>query len=177
VADLLDRIRSDVDARLRELRPLVHEHERLQAALRALEGAAGAASGRPVAGSTGAERGSVGTARSEPAGPRAPRGANRQAVLAAVRERPGASAAELAAVSGVERTALYGVLRRLLQDGLIDTRELPTGRTGYTTANPPAGASAKPTPPVNAVPENTVDQERGQTSAAASPAPSEPNTS
>jgi hypothetical protein len=52
-------------------------------------------------------------------------------VLQAVGERPGASAADIAAVSGVERNALYAVLRRLVQEGEVQTRQLPTGRTGY----------------------------------------------
>jgi predicted transcriptional regulator len=63
--------------------------------------------------------------------PRAPRGADRRAVLEAVGERPGATAAELAAVSSVARNVLYGVLRRLVQEGEVQTRQLPTGRTGY----------------------------------------------
>jgi hypothetical protein len=133
VADLLDQIRTDMHARLSELRPLVDEHARLQTALRALGGIEGEAFGPATTGAGAARVGRPRPRRTEPTKPRerSPRGANREAVLQAVRERPGASSAEIAAVSGVEQHTLYGVLRRLVRDGEVQTRELPTGRTGY----------------------------------------------
>ena len=128
MADLLDRIGREMHARLEELRPLVDEQRRLQAALDAL------GDGDPAAPSSKSRAPASSRARKPaPAQPRkrAPRGANREAVLAAVRDRPGATSAELASVSGVERNTLYGLLARLVKEGELKTSELPTGRTGY----------------------------------------------
>ena len=72
---------------------------------------------------------------------RAPRGANRQAVLRAASERPGGTRAELAAVSGVDPNTLSALLARLVKAGELQTRALPTGRTGYALAD---GAPAQP---------------------------------
>jgi hypothetical protein len=55
-------------------------------------------------------------------------------VLAVVRERPGVTAGELAAASGVSGGTLYGLLRRLVEQGELAKRELPRGQTGYTLA-------------------------------------------
>ncbi len=136
MADLLDRIRSEVSARLAELRPFVDEQRRLHAALQALGDAtsnAAAASGSPAApAKPRARKATPATQRS-----RAPRGANRAAVLRAVKHRPGATSAELADASGVHRNTLYGLLTRLVNEGELQTRSLPTGRTGYALAQPP----------------------------------------
>ena len=132
MAELLDRIRGELDVRMNELRPLLDEHDRLAAALQALGDA-----DRKGAQSTGSAaatgRGRRSAKRSSPAKRRthAPRGANRQAVLDAVRDRPGASAGELAAVSGVSRNSLYALLARLVDEGELVKRDLPTGQTGY----------------------------------------------
>ena len=139
MADLLDRIRTEMHARLEDLRPLVDEQRRLEAALHALGDSAPAASS---ASSAGPRAPASSRARKRaPAQPRkrAPRGANREAVLAAVRDRPGATSAELASVSGVERNTLYGLLARLVKEGELKTCELPTGRTGYALGEPTAG--------------------------------------
>ena len=68
--------------------------------------------------------------------------ANREAVLQAASQRPGATSAELAAVSGVEPNTLSGLIRRLVKAGELQQRALPTGRTGYAIADtPPAHSS------------------------------------
>ena len=137
--DLLDRVHNELTARLRELRPLVEEHKRLEAALGALNeiqsatprpratNASAAAATRRRAGRNGASANSR---------KRAPRGANREAVLRALHERPGASSGEIAAVSGVERNTLHGLLARLIKDGELEKRALPSGSTGYVVTNP-----------------------------------------
>lgn len=59
--------------------------------------------------------------------------------MRAVQERPGATSAELAAVSGVQRNTLYGLLTRLVKDGELQTRALPTGALAYAlTSTPPS---------------------------------------
>ena len=166
--DLLDQIRTDVHVRLSELRPLVEEHRRLETALRALTAVEDNASGPAAVGSAGrgATRTSEGreahAATSVKRRPRAPRGANRQAVLAAVRERPGASAAEIAAVSGVERNTLHGVLRRLVQQGDVHTRKLPTGRTGYALGDTQPAELPQPVEPSHPVELTQLDEPAGE---------------
>jgi hypothetical protein len=143
VPDLLDRIREELSARLDALRPLVDEHSRLDAAMQALGDIkpppAGAAAARSSAKTTKPR-----TQTTAPAKPRkrAPRGANREAVLRAASQRPGATSAELAAVSGVEANTLSGLNRRLVKAGELQQRELPTGRTGYAIADTPPAQSS-----------------------------------
>ena len=134
MADLLDRIREELSTRLEELRPLVDEQRRLQAALLALgDGTDKARAVVPSGARTSPKRRGR---KPTPAKPRrrAPRGANRQAVLRAVGDRSGATSAELAAVSGVDRNTVYGLLAQLVKDGDLQKRALPTGRTGYVLA-------------------------------------------
>ena len=91
--ELLDRIRTEMSTRLAELRPLVDEHTRLNAALQALGDVDSRKSVRapavPAASRSRAPKTTPANARK-----RAPRGANRLAVLRAVEDRPGASSAE-----------------------------------------------------------------------------------
>ena len=103
---------------------------------------AGAAAG----GRSGRARGGAGRAASPAlARERAPRGANRDAVLGVISERPGVSARELAAASGVTGGTLYSLLRTLTQQGALEKRELPRGQTGYVVAASAAvGAQAAP---------------------------------
>jgi hypothetical protein len=68
---------------------------------------------------------------------RAARGANRTAVLQVIGERPGVSARELGAASGVGGGTLYALLRTLAERGEIDKQQLPSGHAGYTLAATP----------------------------------------
>jgi hypothetical protein len=117
MAEILDRIHAEIRERLAASRSAAQEYERLEAALAAL-GGGGRAKPAPAR-------------RRRPAQARAPRGANREAVLRVLEERPGASASELAAASGVGRTALYPLLSRLAERGEVVKEELPGGATGY----------------------------------------------
>jgi hypothetical protein len=121
MAELLDRIHAEIRERMAESRAAAQEYDRLQAALAALGGPSEAPA--PAAAPRRARRAAP--------QPRAPRGANREAVLRALEERPGASASELAAASGVNRTVLYGVLNRLIEQAEVAKEELPGGTTGY----------------------------------------------
>jgi IclR helix-turn-helix domain len=76
------------------------------------------------------------------AGKRAPRGANRAAVLRVTGERPGVTAPELAAASGVTGGTLYSLLRTLTERGTLEKRELPGGQTGYTVVASADGANS-----------------------------------
>jgi hypothetical protein len=142
VPDLLDRICEEINTRLAELRPLVDEHGRLAAAVHAL---GDVPSGAPVlAPGSPPVQAKPRKPSSAQARKRAPRGANREAVLRAAQQRPGATGAELAAVSGVERNTLNALLARLVKSGELQTRPLPTGRTGYALSEQ-AASSAPPT--------------------------------
>ena len=99
-------------------RPLERIPRSREAALEALSGAgtseaAAARPGRPT------KAPAVQAARS-----RAPRGANRGAVIAAVADRPGTSAGEIAASAGVTRRVVDAQLRQLVAEGLLVKRDL-----------------------------------------------------
>jgi len=75
--------------------------------------------------------------------PRAPRGANREAVLRTVAARPGLTVRELTAATGVKPSSLPPLLRTLTLRGELEKRRLPNGQTGYAlarTADMPAEA-------------------------------------
>jgi hypothetical protein len=122
--DLLSRIRTEIDERLAELRPAVEEVSRLEAALSALD----AGGVRPRA--TPRARRSRGPSA---VAARAPRGANRHALLAAANKRPGASAAELAKVAAIKLTTARTTLSSLVRAGELRRDEVG-GVTGYHRA-------------------------------------------
>ena len=65
---------------------------------------------------------------------RAPRGANREAVLRTVAARPGLTLRELTAATGVKPSSLPPLLRTLTLRGELEKRRLPDGQTGYALA-------------------------------------------
>jgi DNA-binding IclR family transcriptional regulator len=67
-------------------------------------------------------------------------------VLGVIGERPGVTARELAAASGVTGGTLYSLLRTLTEQGALEKRELPGGQTGYVVAASAAGAQAAAVP-------------------------------
>jgi hypothetical protein len=178
VSDLLERVHAQTRERLEQLRPAVEEYERLQAALAVLGGLApggrdAAVASPPAAGSNDGvsqpaesprRRARSGGAAGRRAGardraPRAPRGANRAAVLAAARDRPGASAGELAAATGIGRPIVHALLNRLTERGELVRSALPSGGNGYALPpeRPAAGWSSG----------NGADQASGQSEAPA----------
>jgi len=110
---LLQRIQDEIRARLRQAEPTVHEYARLKTALAALDGVTGNRTGSgPAPTSAPAPdaptRRRPAASRRRSTGRRAPRGANRAAVLGVLEQRPGVSLAELASASGVRRPASSG---------------------------------------------------------------------
>jgi hypothetical protein len=145
LADLLDSIRAQLRTRLDELRPLVGEYERLQAAEAALTD--GSSSGTrasqserraPQARRRRARR--VGSRRrsSLPA----ERDAKRDKVLALVRERPGITKAELKAAAGISSAGVAQNLRRMLDRAEVREEALPGGAVGYRIADDRTASSA-----------------------------------
>jgi hypothetical protein len=145
LADLLDSIRAQLRTRLDELRPLVGEYERLQAAEAAL------ADGSSTAARAGQSERRISQARRGGArrlGSRRPsrasgeREANRQKVLALVRERPGITKAELKAAAGLSSAGVPQNLRRMLARGEVREEGLPGDAVGYRVANDRTAQSA-----------------------------------
>jgi hypothetical protein len=87
-------------------------------------------------------------------------------VLAVIGERPGVSARELAASSGVGGGTLYALLRTLTQRVEITKQQLPSGHTGYTVATAPTTAAPSPVP--HAPPDILTDSARTPAPAAGS---------
>src|SRR5215208_3060134 len=106
MADLVGQIQRDIEKRLQELRPLIEEKEQLEAVLAALTngsstggGVTAAPRARAAAPVRPSDRAPYAGGRSR----RAPRGANREAILSVVRERPGVSASEVAAITRIAK--------------------------------------------------------------------------
>src|SRR5262245_29901159 len=143
MSDVLNRVRAEITERLDVLRPAVEEAAELEAALAAFGGLSPSAPQLPKPAPphsfASAKRGA---ARSRPA-KRAPKGANRAAVLRAVDERPGASAAELAAASGVKGGVLYALLRGLVERDELVKQNLPSSSAGYSLPRGESGSNGR----------------------------------
>jgi hypothetical protein len=125
MADFLDEKRSEIGARLKELKPLVEEYRRLEAAAAALDGvpATKAAAAAPRATATRAAKAPAkrrssnnGTGRRGRPKGSGTRGAE---ALALVKDSPGITIPELAAKMGIKQNYLYRVLPGLAEDGLV----------------------------------------------------------
>ena len=126
MADFLDEKRNEIGARLKELKPLVDEYQRLQAAAAALDGVpvTSSASSPPARSRRAPARaratpkrakGTGGGRRGRPKGT-GTRGAE---ALALVRGNPGITIPEIAEKMGIKQNYLYRVLPGLAEDGLV----------------------------------------------------------
>jgi hypothetical protein len=118
LADFLEEKRKEIHGRLKELKPLVEEYHRLEAAERALAGVgdepARAASttaarrGRGRSGGSGGRRGR-------------PKGSGTRALqaLELVRARPGITIPELAEAMEIKQNYLYRVMPTLAEEGQV----------------------------------------------------------
>jgi CRP-like cAMP-binding protein len=123
MADFLEEKKREIDARLKELRPLVDEFHRLEAAAAALQGVGASSNSR--AASTPARRTrrrsaatSAGTGTGRRGRPRGSGTRSKQA-LELVRTRPGITIPEIAESIGIQQNYLYRVLPALQKDGLV----------------------------------------------------------
>lgn len=143
---LLPRLKREIEARVAELRPLVEEAERLEAAKEALLAEAAAesmrrrrstravgaigglreelrsgASSTPIANGVAAAPSRSRPPREEKAdeGARAPRGANQEAIIAIVEERPGVSVAEIASVTKIPKPTVATTVSKLKREGVL----------------------------------------------------------
>ena len=124
MTDFLEEKKREIQSRMKELRPLVEEFQRLEAAAAALEGVKGSApaaaaparraGSRRAASGGGGEGGGSGR-RGRPRGS----GTRAKQALELVRSRPGISIPEMAEAMGIQQNYLYRVLPGLQKDGLV----------------------------------------------------------
>ena len=119
--DFLEEKKREIDARLKELRPLVDEFHRLEKASAALEGlpasnnnAAGTPTRRRRRRAGGSTTGSTGR-RGRPRGS----GTRAKQALELVQSRPGITIPEIAEAIGIQQNYLYRVLPSLQKDGQV----------------------------------------------------------
>jgi hypothetical protein len=121
VTDFLDEKRKEIDTRLRELRPLVDEYQRLEQAAAALAGVTKTTSSTR-SGSTRTSRRAGSRRRSGSGGKRGrPRGSGKRALQAheLVSARPGITIPELADAMKIQTNYLYRVMPTLQAEGKI----------------------------------------------------------
>jgi hypothetical protein len=132
MAGFLDEKHKEIQARLKELKPLVDEYRELEAADKALSGL-GTSGGASSAAATSAAPASAPAARrstrraptrrAKSSGGRRgrPRGSGTRAVQALdlVRDRPGITIPEMAQAMGIQQNYLYRVLPGLAEEGKV----------------------------------------------------------
>jgi DNA-binding transcriptional ArsR family regulator len=130
--DLLERIRREIRERRQAAQAAHEESRRLERALAALRY-------EPPAASRLVDDAPRRQQRSAPRRPRAAPGANREAILAVVHERPGVTAGEIAQVTGIPRSAVSPALSRLAGGGAVERTPLPGGGVGFRVGREPGG--------------------------------------
>jgi hypothetical protein len=121
VPDFLEEKRKEISARLKELRPLVDEYHRLEAAEQALSGV-GTPSSRAASTTSTPRRARKARAKSPGTGRRGrPKGSGTRAIqaLELVKARPGITIPELAESMGIKQNYLYRVMPGLADEGKV----------------------------------------------------------
>lgn len=137
--DLVKDTLREMDARVKELAPMVQEYERLIAAIEALRGTSSSPAPKDLmartSGSTGRSQGRRGRPRGRGAG-----GPTRaQQLLSAVQEQPGITVTEAAKKIGMgEPTGLYQVAKQLTENG-----QLRKDGSGYHPARASAASASE----------------------------------
>ncbi len=119
MADFLDEKRKEIRSRLQELKPLVEEYHRLEAAAAALEGVSTPPRPARRARATASRAGSGGASSTRRRGRPRGSGTRSKEALDAVRSTPGITIPELAERMGIKQNYLYRVLPALQKDGLV----------------------------------------------------------
>jgi sugar-specific transcriptional regulator TrmB len=120
MTDFLQEKKNEINARLKELKPLVEEYQRLEAAAAALNGVeapgrAAASSARSRSPRKGSGSGGGDGRRGRPKGS----GTRAKEALELVRSRPGVTIPEIAEAMGIKQNYLYRVMPELQKDGLV----------------------------------------------------------
>jgi hypothetical protein len=118
LTDFLDEKRKEIQARLKELKPLVDEYHRLEAAERALSGVADGGETAPASAAPRRSRRAAGTGSGRRGRPRGS-GTRGQQALELVRARPGITIPELAEAMGIKQNYLYRVMPDLASQSLV----------------------------------------------------------
>lgn len=122
MADFLEEKRKEIDTRLRELRPLVDEFQRLEQASAALAGVKGSTAGSSGRSARGSQRAGTRRRKSSGSGKRGrPRGSGKRAIQAheLVSARPGITIPELADTMKIQTNYLYRVMPTLQAEGKV----------------------------------------------------------
>ena len=120
--DFLEEKRKEISQRLKELRPLVDEYHRLEAAEQALSGVGGNGRRSTPAASSTPRRARSARAKGSGTGRRGrPRGSGTRAIqaLELVKARPGITIPELAEAMGIKQNYLYRVMPGLAEEGKV----------------------------------------------------------
>jgi DNA-binding transcriptional ArsR family regulator len=127
----LDELIGQIDTRLEALRPLVLEYQQLESARAVLVADYSTGSTSP--------RAARSPARQAAQSRRAPRGANREAILRLARERPGISVSEIADATGIGKPTVHSTVYTLKRRGILDATSdgvKPAGTPARTASSP-----------------------------------------
>ena len=118
MADFLEQKKQEIAARLKDLKPAVDEYQRLEEALRALDGAGTRTPSTPSTPARGGRRRAASTASTGTRRRGRPRGTGTRAAqtLDLVKATPGITIPELADKMGIKQNYLYRVLPTLEAD-------------------------------------------------------------
>lgn len=127
----LDELIGQIDTRLEALRPLVVEYQQLESARAVLVADYSTGSASP--------RAARSPARQAAQSRRAPRGANREAILRLARERPGISVSEIAEATRIGKPTIHSTVYALKRRGILDATS-----DGVKLAGEPSRAASSP---------------------------------
>jgi hypothetical protein len=114
--DFLDEKRKEIQDRLKELRPLVEEFQRLESAERALSGVgSNTRSATPATPTRRRRRAAASGRRGRPRGS----GTRAQQALQLVTDRPGITIPEMAEAMNIKQNYLYRVMPGLAEEGKV----------------------------------------------------------
>lgn len=130
VEEIIEARLRDLEERLRPLAELEQDRERLQRALAALR-APGSTQAAPAPSRATTRATAKPKGRTPARGKRATRGSNLQAILEYVGSHPGATAGDLAQVTGISRGVVYSAVSRLTAAGRLRRESLPDGQVAY----------------------------------------------
>ena len=142
MADFLEEKRREIQSRLKELKPLVEEYHKLEAAEQALAGVNGggatpARSTRARRSTSSRSKGSSGSGSGRRGRPKGS-GQRAQQALELVRSKPGITIPEMAESMGIKQNYLYRVVPDLAKEGLVTK----SGRGWHARDKPGAAAEA-----------------------------------
>lgn len=156
--ELLERVLREIGDRKQAARAAYEESRRLEQALAALGpssrsssrdggGAATRRRSRPQATPGEKAGGARASGRAGSVRSRAAPGTNRERILALVRERPGATAGEIAEATGIARSTVTTTLKRLVDVGEVVRAERPGGPAGFHAHDDESEPAAPRRPP------------------------------